>query len=60
MGRELYLMLGGMMGLLVRVKMGWWGFGGLMRRTSSKSVSEGMQASGHAGLFSMILIPVWT
>jgi hypothetical protein len=22
------------MGLLVRVKMGWWGFGGLMRRTS--------------------------
>jgi len=27
-------MLGGMMGLLVRVKMGWLEFGGLMRRRS--------------------------
>jgi hypothetical protein len=54
------------MGLLVPVKMGWLGFGGLMRRTSRLSVPLSQKACmfGHAsqctGLFSMILIPVWT
>ena len=58
MGRELYLMLGGMMGLLVRVKMGWWGFGGLMRRTSRlfDPLSQEACTFGHAHIVFMTFL----